>query len=299
MLPLLLLLLLPPPTPALTSSPCTSLVLSSPRPYVEVVDSPSSLLSPVLECQVCRPARDQQHHTVSWQKEGRTLDTSSHQYHGYSLDSDQHLLKLRRSSARPFSSLVGNYTCSTGTLRARVEVGTQPPAPTFLAATSPPGPANRTSWLLTWHASSLLPIIQHLLTFRRAPLSGQGEDWVSLVIPHHGHNQQSYLLRGLTEGTTYQARLVTRTRAGLSHFSLVQHFTTWSLWPVEPRPVFTTQMPAVQQRQGAREEPREGGRAAKIGGTNTPQQLDLYSPGPVPAGLAIEWEFCPTHSKTG
>ena len=46
-----------------------------------------------------------------------------------------------------------------------------------------------------------MPIIHFLMEFRLRPLSGLGEDWVSLVIPFNPNtNVQSYLLRGLTSG---------------------------------------------------------------------------------------------------
>ena len=49
--------------------------------------------------------------------------------------------------------------------------------------------------------SSKMPIIHFLMEFRLRPLSGLGEDWVSLVIPFNPNtNIQSYLLRGLTSG---------------------------------------------------------------------------------------------------
>lgn len=132
-----------------------------------------------------------------------------------------------------------------------------------------------------------MPIIHFLMEFRLRPLSGLGEDWVSLVIPFNPNtNVQSYLLRGLTSGiktnfmfsctlqkdwrvldckqfiqtnflpktndvgaipgTTYEARLRTKTRHGISHYSDTWQFSTWSPW--------TTSAPVTQvySRQLAR-----------------------------------------------
>jgi len=110
--------------------------------------------------------------------------------------------------------------------------------------------------LIEWTSSSLLPVIQHLLSFRRAPLSGVGEDWVEIVIPHQSNPVQSYLLRGLASGTSYQARLRTRTRSGLSSLSPTLTFTTWSPWPILPpqTPAPRQQTKILETTEGRRDE---------------------------------------------
>ena len=87
---------------------------------------------------------------------------------------------------------------------------------------------------------SRMPIIHFLLEFRLQPLSGTGEDWVSLVIPYNTRATiQQYLLRGLTSATSYEARIRTKTRHGVSHYSTTWQFTTWSPWTTSrPATVF-------------------------------------------------------------
>ena len=54
---------------------------------------------------------------------------------------------------------------------------------------------------ICWSGESQMPIIHFLMEFRLRPLSGAGEDWVSLVIPaNSAADTQTYLLRGLTPG---------------------------------------------------------------------------------------------------
>ena len=92
-----------------------------------------------------------------------------------------------------------------------------------------------------------MPIIHFLLEFRLSPLTGAGEDWVSLVIPYDGQARvQSYLLRGLTTATSYQARIRTRTRHGISSYSSTWQFTTWSPWTTSS-PVTVFSLPRTDQ----------------------------------------------------
>ena len=92
-----------------------------------------------------------------------------------------------------------------------------------------------------------MPIIHFLLEFRLSPLTGAGEDWVSLVIPYDGQVRvQSYLLRGLTTATSYQARIRTKTRHGISSYSPTWQFTTWSPWTTSS-PVTVFSLPRTDQ----------------------------------------------------
>ena len=96
---------------------------------------------------------------------------------------------------------------------------------------------------------SRLPIIHFLLEFRLSPWAGAGEDWVSLVIPYHGQARvQSYLLRGLTAATSYQARIRTKTRHGVSSYSPTWQFTTWSPWTTSS-PVTVFSLPRTDQAE--------------------------------------------------
>ena len=94
---------------------------------------------------------------------------------------------------------------------------------------------------------SRMPIIHFLLEFRLRPLTGGGEDWVPLVIPYDSQaTVQSYLLRGLTTATSYQARIRTKTRHGKSFYSPIWQFTTWSPWTTSS-PVTVFSLPRRDQ----------------------------------------------------
>ena len=94
---------------------------------------------------------------------------------------------------------------------------------------------------------SRMPIIHFLLDFRLSPWTGAGEDWVSLVIPYDGQARvQSYLLRGLTTATSYQARIRTKTRHGISSYSTTWQFSTWSPWTTSS-PVTVFSLPRRDQ----------------------------------------------------
>ena len=88
------------------------------------------------------------------------------------------------------------------------------------------------------------------MEFRLKPLAGAGEDWVSLVIPYNPHSDiQSYLLRGLTTGTSYEARVRTKTRHGVSHYSDTWVFSTWSPWTTSA-PVTVFSLPQRVEQAG-------------------------------------------------
>ena len=94
-----------------------------------------------------------------------------------------------------------------------------------------------------------MPIIHFLLEFRLSPWAGAGEDWVSLVIPYQGQARvQSYLLRGLTAATSYQARIRTKTRHGVSSYCPTWQFTTWSPWTTSS-PVTVFSLPRTDQAE--------------------------------------------------
>jgi len=188
-------------------------VISPARPYYEAVLGTEQ----VLTCRVCKYWEDSV--MVSWLRDGATILQSGRVHYSHS-EGEEFSLRLRSLSA----SDLGNYTCSlslAGSARhldsATIILDKRPPPPLFVGLQDG---VNQTSQLLSWTGESRMPIIHFLLEFRLSPLAGAGEDWVSLVIPYDGQTRvQSYLLRGLTTATSYQARIRTKTRHGVSSYS--------------------------------------------------------------------------------
>jgi len=182
----------------------------------------------VLTCRICKYSADSVR--VSWLRDGAPISQSGRVHYSHS-HGEEFSLRLRTVSA----SDLGNYTCSLSLVAgarhldsATIILDKRPPPPLFVGLKDG---VNRTSQLLTWTGESRMPIIHFLLEFRLRPLTGAGEDWVSLVIPYDSRaTVQSYLLRGLTTATSYQARIRTKTRHGKSFYSPTWQFTTWSPW---------------------------------------------------------------------
>jgi len=215
--------------------------LSSERRYYEAVVGSDILLS----CQVCR----YKHHavTVSWMKNNIPISQSSrvHSVHTHRLGTDIFSLRIRSLNPRD----LGNYSCNLNMDGSNKEldsvsmvVDKLPPPPVFLSRTDR---VNETSQLLTWTGESQMPIIHFLMEFRLKPLAGSGEDWVSLVIPFNPNSPvQSYLLQGLTTGTSYEVRIRSKTRHGVSHYSHTWVFSTWSPWTTT-KPVTVFSLPQI------------------------------------------------------
>jgi len=201
----------------------------------------------VLTCRVCKHRDDSVR--VSWLRDGAPILQSGRVHYSHS-QGEEFSLRLRSVSA----SDLGNYTCrlsqatsggSGGHLdSATILLDIRPPPPLFVGLQDG---VNETSQLLTWTGESRMPIIHFLLEFRLSPWTGAGEDWVSLVIPYHGQARvQSYLLRGLTAATSYQARIRTKTRHGISSYSPTWQFSTWSPWTTSS-PVTVFSLPRTDQ----------------------------------------------------
>jgi len=203
----------------------------------------------LLNCHVCR----HRHHsvTVTWAKDSVEIKQSSRVHSVHSEQSEVFSLRIRALGPGD----LGNYTCSlaldntAGAVKTDVVdstsmvLGLLPPPPVFVELRDR---VNQTSQLLTWTGESQMAIIHFLMEFRLRPLAGSGEDWVSLVIPYNSAvSTQSYLLRGLTPETSYEARLRSKTRHGVSHFSSTWVFSTWAPWTT-PRPV-TVFLPQTQE----------------------------------------------------
>jgi len=182
-----------------------------------------------LVCTVCK----YKHHMVqvSWDLGGTRLVQSS-RLHTYQKHPNMHILIVRQATKKD----MGNYSCKVEDMEGTVmdhktiTVDQIAPPPSFIQERDR---VNSSSQLLTWSGKSGLPIIQYLLEFRLSPVSGDGEDWVSLVIPYQA-SPQSYLMRGLSPGTSYQARVRTKTRNGISYYSAIWEFTTYSPWTTLP-----------------------------------------------------------------
>ena len=186
---------------------------------------------------------------VFWSLAGVRLVQSS-KLHTYQKHPEKHILRVRQANIKD----MGNYTCAVENMEGKVIdhktiiVDKTPHPPLFVPE---PDRVNSSSQLLTWTGKSGLPIIQYLLEFRLSPLYGVGEDWVSLVIPYQA-SPQSYLLRGISPGTTYQARIRTKTRNGISHFSSLLEFTTYTPWttiPTTTRPNTVFSLPQTADDQ--------------------------------------------------
>jgi len=219
--------------------------------YTEAVLGTDVLLS----CRVCPGAGAGAQHQgaggVTWRRGTAPVAQSSrvHSLHTAreAADPEAGLLVSLRIRAVTRADL-GNYSCSLGGGGASLVLDTLPPPPVFTAKKDG---INQTSQLLSWTGSSQLPIIHFLMEFRLRPVAGLGEDWVSLVIPHRqGAELQTYLLQGLTPGTSYEARLRTRTRHGTSHYSDTWQFRTWSPWTPAPPPVTLVSLPRTQDTAG-------------------------------------------------
>jgi len=173
------------------------------------------------------------HHKVqvTWSLAGARLLQSS-RLHTYQKHPDMYILVVRQAAMKD----MGDYSCTVSNMEGKVldsktiTVDQIPPPPAFIPE---PDRVNSSSQLLTWTGKSGLPIIQFLLDFRLSPVSGAGEDWVSLVIPYQT-SPQSYLMRGLSPGTRYQSRIRTKTRNGISHYSNLLEFSTYSPWTTIP-----------------------------------------------------------------
>lgn len=169
-----------------------------------------------------------------WQKDGARVRQSG-RVHYYNHSPEEFSLRVRKVSGDD----LGNYTCSLKLSSKLVDSATLvldrlPPPPVFVGLRDG---LNETSQLLTWTGESRMPIIHFLLEFRLRPLTGLGEDWVSLVIPYNTKTTvQQYLLRGLTSATSYEARLRTKTRHGISHYSSTWQFSTWTSWTTSSPP---------------------------------------------------------------
>jgi hypothetical protein len=132
---------------------------------------------------------------VDWQKEGVPVAESA-DIRSYRRHSGEFVLRL--GSVREAD--LGNYTCilregggggeqggaargGGGGLRRdqkRVVVSLLPPPPEWETALRPAV----TSQVLEWRGLSSLPIINYQLEVRLRPEAGEGEDWLSIIVPY-------------------------------------------------------------------------------------------------------------------
>jgi hypothetical protein len=132
---------------------------------------------------------------VDWHKEGVPVVESA-DIRSYRRHSGEFVLRL--GSVREAD--LGNYTCilregggggeqggaargGGGSLRRdqkRVVVSLLPPPPEWETALRPAV----TSQVLEWRGLSSLPIINYQLEVRLRPEAGEGEDWLSIIVPY-------------------------------------------------------------------------------------------------------------------
>ncbi|XP_046400576.1 protein amalgam-like isoform X2 [Ischnura elegans] len=83
---------------------------------------------------------------------------------------------------------------------------------------------------LIWEAESYTPIINYKLEFRRTSGPGGASNWTEVVIPADGQSalvhSKSFMLRGLSPGTRYEAAVHSRNAYGWSLPSQVLAFST-------------------------------------------------------------------------
>ena len=206
-----------------------------------------------LSCKVCTTRS--QDVRVLWEKDGAPV-LESPDLRSYRRHHGEFVLRVQRME----KEFLGNYSCllvSGEVERGRryLEASLLPPPPAW----SPRGVSSdlETEFQLQWTGHSTLPIINYILEFRLKPVSGGGEDWISIIVPYEVNHlsviciqsifqglifelmsryfqseTQSYTLRGLHGGTEYEARVRSRTRLGTSPHSSTLTFSTFSQYVV-------------------------------------------------------------------
>ncbi|XP_044766457.1 neogenin-like isoform X2 [Coccinella septempunctata] len=147
------------------------------------------------------------------------------------VDGDKHALLIRNVQRSDF----GIYTCRAINELGQGEVTIQlsgVPNPGVFKKTVEKGMAERNSYKLIWEVDSYTPIIEYNLWFRLyRPRSGSSKpDWTKLTIPTEYNAgpvySKTYTIKGLKEGTIYEALLVSRNRYGWSKPSPILRFAT-------------------------------------------------------------------------
>ncbi|KAL3283935.1 hypothetical protein HHI36_018103 [Cryptolaemus montrouzieri] len=147
------------------------------------------------------------------------------------IDGDKHTLLIRNVQRSDF----GIYTCRAINELGQGEITIQlsgVPNPGVFKKTDDKSMAGQNSYKLIWEVDSYTPIIEYNLWFRLyRPRSGLSKpDWTKLTIPTE-HNSgpvysKAYTIKGLKEGTVYEALLVSRNRYGWSKPSPILRFAT-------------------------------------------------------------------------
>ncbi|XP_045462207.1 opioid-binding protein/cell adhesion molecule homolog isoform X2 [Harmonia axyridis] len=147
------------------------------------------------------------------------------------VDGDKHTLLIRNVQRGDF----GIYTCRAINELGQGEVTIQlsgVPNPGVFKKTDEKSMADTNSYKLIWEVDSYTPIIEYNLWFRLyRPRSGLSKpDWTKLTIPTEYNSgpvySKAYTIKGLKEGTIYEALLVSRNRYGWSKPSPILRFAT-------------------------------------------------------------------------
>ncbi|KAK9891396.1 hypothetical protein WA026_014636 [Henosepilachna vigintioctopunctata] len=147
------------------------------------------------------------------------------------VDGDKYTLLIRNVQKSDF----GIYTCRAINELGQGEITIQlsgVPNPGVFKKTDDNALAGKNSYKLIWEVDSYTPIIEYNLWFRLyRPKTGLSKpDWTKLTIPTE-HNSgpvysKAYTIKGLKEGTIYEALLVSRNRYGWSKPSPILRFGT-------------------------------------------------------------------------
>ena len=148
----------------------------------------------ILSCKVCTGRSKDVN--VKWEKDGIPV-LESQDLRSYRRHKQEFVLRVQNMGVE----FLGNYSCTL--LHNGVEsehenliVSQLPPPPTWEAEQDRRNPNEQT---LRWTGFSRLPIINYILEFRLKPVSGSGEDWISLVVPFEVNSIFLLLLTNIKE----------------------------------------------------------------------------------------------------
>ena len=132
----------------------------------------------ILSCKVCTGRSKDVN--VKWEKDGSPV-LESQDLRSYRRHTQEFVLRVQHMG----KEFLGNYSCNLVNQGVEREsqnlvVSQLPPPPTWDPEQDRISPSQQT---LRWTGYSRLPIINYILEFRLKPVSGSGEDWISLVVP--------------------------------------------------------------------------------------------------------------------
>jgi len=230
-------------------------LISATEPWVHAAEHSTI----VLTCHVCA----EHPYKVWWSKDGRHLSRSSHRVRQHNKRSSTSPHSTKGGNVGPSSTTelkikkfresdFGNYRCNIYANATKEEASSdiQVAGQPYPAVFDLPEEWSDTTFKLSWRVNSSIssPIVDYQLEFRRA--SAALTDWIVVNIPSSsstvqlppskvgvrgraegpmmGESHQEYLLRGLSKGHNYEARVRSRNQYGASLDSKVFHFRTFN-----------------------------------------------------------------------